>query len=63
MIFFDTEDGETFIVDDIVLVGSLVTEGANSYYTISLSGGVHISIRESYKTRASLILDWKATKV
>ena len=63
MIFFDTQDGETFIVEDIVLVGSAVNNGAGSYYNVSLSGGVHISINENYKTRASLILDWKATKV
>lgn len=61
--FFDTQDGETFIIDDIVLIGSVVSNGAGSYYDIYLSGGLHLSIKESYKTRNSLISDWESTKI
>jgi hypothetical protein len=63
MIFFDTEDGDTFAIDAIVLLGSVIGDGVKSYYNVHLAGGTHISIRESHKSRESLKTEWMATRL
>lgn len=39
------------------MVDSLDPTGC--YYNVHLSGGQHVTIKESFKTRASFVQDWE----
>jgi|GEM_PF-6705684 len=60
MTTFTAEDGEIILVTAVVVIEPLQGDVGREYYEIGLSGGQHITIKESFKARATFVSDWQA---
>ena len=61
--YFIDQDGEELILTAVVMVDPVTGNAGRESYTAYLTGGQHVTIKESFKTRASFIIDWKAANV
>lgn len=61
--YFETIDNELVIMSSVIMVGSIVSQGSESYYSIHLTGGQHVNIREASTSRADFITTWKAANI
>lgn len=50
---FTTQDNESIVLEFVVMVDNL--DADNTYYNVHLAGGQHVTIKESFKSRASFI--------
>ncbi len=58
--YFIDEDGDELILTSVIKIDAEYGNTGRKSYAIHLSGGQHITVKESFKTRASFIVDWKA---
>lgn len=58
--FFTAHDGETIKMAFVIAVEPLVGANGHSYYEVQLVGGQHVTIKESYLSRAAFLAAWQA---
>lgn len=58
--FFTAEDDEVVKMSFVIAVEPLVGANGHSYYEVQLVGGQHLTIKESYYSRADFLSAWQA---